>query len=174
MGAPGLGNEALNAWYIAGRQVGIGLHRDLPLRGAQLQGRDPGFAAALNASSDLLKQHVADPMAQVQATAPLLDVVEDGSGEPAVRRALEQVELGSLGFRGKHHKNGEHAAGRNRLAVDEAERIGDRVPHAPDALLAAAMAHKPVTEAHRIERTNRAHRPLVVNQAPHDWAGAQG
>ena len=89
-------------------------------------------------------------------------------------RSLEQIQLGGLGLRRKHHEDGEHAAGRDRLAIDEAKRIGDGIPHPPDALLTAAVTEKPLLEADPIKIADHLHGAVVIHQAPHDRAGAQG
>ena len=107
--------------------------------------------------------HLRDPVAQMQPATALLDVVEDRAREPAVGRAFEQVEFGGLGFGGKHHEDREHAAGRDRLAINEAQGIGDRIPHPLNALLTAAMAHKPLLEADPIQGSDRLHGSLVVH-----------
>ena len=99
--APGLGQEPLDARHIAGRQIGIRFDANVAVGGSQAEASDPGA----------LEMDLTHPVAQVQFGAALLDVIEDGTGEPAVGGTLEQVELGGLGFRGKHHEDGEHAAG---------------------------------------------------------------
>ena len=124
-------------------------------------------------SCALFKHHLGNAVAQVQLAAALLDVIEDRAGEPAVWRPLEQVELGGFGFGSKHHEDGEHAASRDRFTVDEAQGIGDRIPHPLDALLAAAMAEEPLLKADAIKVANHLHRPLVIHQTAHNRAGAQ-
>ncbi len=166
--APALRQQALDAGHVAGRQIGVGFDFHIPLGGAHGQGADAGCAIAL------LFMDLGDTVTQVQRATAGLDVLQDRPGQPAVGRSLEQVELGRLGARGEHHEDRQHAAGRDGLAVNEPQGVGDGVPHAADAFRTAAMADEPLAEADPIEGADGAHRPLVIHQTANDGAGAQG
>ena len=118
--------------------------------------------------------HPGHPMAQVEPPPPRLDVIQDRPGQPTVGRSLEQVEFGGLGAGGEHQEDGQHAAGRNRGAIDETQGIGNRVPHPFDTAAAAAMTQEPGFKTDGIELADHPHGPVVIHQSPHDRAGAQG
>ena len=109
MAAPVLGDQALDAGHITGRQIDIGLHLAVPLRGAKRQSGHPGLGLP-GCRWDLLVMDGRDAVAQMQAGTALLDVAEDRTGEPAVGGALEQVELGGFGLGSEHHEDRQHAA----------------------------------------------------------------
>ena len=51
-------------------------------------------------------------------------------------------------------EDGEHAPGRDVVAVDEAERVGDRVPHARDGAPRSPLPLEPLAECHLVQRTD--------------------
>ena len=83
---PGLRQQTLNPGHIAGSQVGISLHLNLSIRGAQGERRHFRRRA-------FAEVHLFDTVAEVKLGSPGLDVLQDRTGEPAMGRPLEQIEL---------------------------------------------------------------------------------
>ena len=62
--------------------------------------------------------------------AALLEVVNDRVVQVGLRRALEHAQHARLGADRKEHEDGEHATRRDVVAIEEPQRIDDRIPHA--------------------------------------------
>ena len=163
---PSFRYQLFNARHIACRQVGIRFNADFTVGCSQLKTRDFW-------SLSFAELHLLHPVAKVELSTTLLDVIEDRPREPAMGRPLEQIEFGCFGLGREHHENCEHAAGRDRLAIDETQCVGNGIPHTPNALHASAMAHKPVLETDRIQGTDGPHRPLVIHKPSHNRTGAK-
>lgn len=67
----------------------------------------------------------------VHCSLTRLDVLEDGLDEPLGRRAVQHAQDGGVRLGGEELEDGEHAPGGDLVAVEEAQGVGDRVPHAP-------------------------------------------
>ena len=63
-----------------------------------------------------------------------------------LRRTIQHPEYRRLGSNSKKHKNRKHAPRANVVAIDEAQRVGDGVPHAVDGPAAPAEAREPFRE----------------------------
>ena len=68
-----------------------------------------------------------------------------------VRRALQHAQDGGLCPHGEELEDGEHASGGGVVAVQEAQGVADRVPHALDRSPRAAFGDEPVREGHVIQ-----------------------
>ena len=158
--------QALNAWHIASGQIAISFNHDIPFWCAKAEPGNHGSVV-------IAKVHLTNTMAEMKTTTPCLDVIKNRRGKPTMRGAFKQIQLGCFRTSCKHHENGEHATGRDRLTVNKAKGIGNRVPHALNALQAAAMTEKPLLKTHCIESTDCAHGPLVIHQAPNNGTRSQ-
>ena len=55
------------------------------------------------------------------------------------------------------------------ITVEEAEGVGNGIPHSPDGPFRSAMALEPVCEANIVESSYTAHATLRVYQRSHYW-----
>lgn len=60
----------------------------------------------------------------------------------------EHTQYGGLGLGGKELEDGEHAAGADVVAVNEAQRVRNGVPHAVNARTRPPMGDEPIGERH--------------------------
>ena len=66
--------------------------------------------------------------------------------EIRLRTSIQHPQNGRLGPNREQHENGEHAPRANVVAIDEAQRVGDGVPHAVDGPARTAEAREPFRE----------------------------
>ena len=78
-----------------------------------------------------------------------------------------------LGADGKELEDGEHAAGADVVAVDEAEGVGDGVPHALDGAAGAAEGEEPLGEGDVVEVAHHLHAAVKVDEGADDRGGAE-
>ena len=71
--------------------------------------------------------------------------------EVRLGRPVEHPQHRRFGANREQHKNRKHAPCRNMITVDEAQRVGDGVPHAVDGPAAPAEAREPLRERDVVE-----------------------
>mmetsp|Transcript_40101 Transcript_40101/g.99783 ORF Transcript_40101/g.99783 Transcript_40101/m.99783 type:complete len:424 (-) Transcript_40101:413-1684(-) len=165
--AEGLGQYLLDAGQVQRSDDAIKLARALLARdldGGHLGGHAVGIR---------LVEEVLDGGAQVDLDAALVEVLEDRIVQEGLRRAVQHAKHGSLGADGEEHEDGKHAARRDVVAIDEAEGVRDRVPHAVDRAARAALAHEPLRECDVVELAHHVHASVEVDQSADNWARAQ-
>mmetsp|Transcript_29818 Transcript_29818/g.77179 ORF Transcript_29818/g.77179 Transcript_29818/m.77179 type:complete len:286 (+) Transcript_29818:1225-2082(+) len=115
---------------------------------------------------------------QIDLDAALLEVFQDRVVKERLRRPVEHAQHGRLGADGEEHEDSEHAAGGDVVAVNEAECVRDRVPHAINGAARRALEgplelREPLGEGNVVELTNHVHATVEVHERAHDWASAE-
>ena len=90
-----------------------------------------------------------------------------------LRAPLQHSEDAGLGPDGEEHEDGEHAAGRDVVAVNEAEGVRDGVPHPVEGAALATELGEPFGESDVVEVADHIHATVEVEQGAHDGTGTQ-
>mmetsp|Transcript_10666 Transcript_10666/g.27711 ORF Transcript_10666/g.27711 Transcript_10666/m.27711 type:complete len:213 (+) Transcript_10666:1004-1642(+) len=115
-------------------------------------------------------QQLLHTRAKVDLHAALSEVVHNRLVQVRGRRALAHAQHGRLRADREELEDGEHAACRDVVAVNEAKGVRDWIPQPLDRAARAARALEPLGEGHVVQVAHAVHPAIKVDERLHDRA----